>query len=86
MSEPPLWLFGDQLGPHVHATDEFAAREIVLVESSGALGREPFHRQKLHLMLSGMRHLAEELGDRVTYLRTRTYREALEQESAREDF
>ncbi len=56
MSEPPLWLFGDRLGPHVHATEELAGREIVLVESSGALGRKPFHRQKLHLMLSGMRH------------------------------
>ncbi|MBW0101991.1 cryptochrome/photolyase family protein [Pseudonocardia sp. KRD291] len=78
MSEPPLWLFGDQLGRHVYDTEEFAGREIVLVESSGALGRKPFHRQKLHLMLSGMRHLADELGDRVTYLRTRTYREALE--------
>ncbi|RZT84193.1 deoxyribodipyrimidine photolyase-related protein [Pseudonocardia sediminis] len=79
MSEPPLWLFGDQLGRHVWDTEEFAGREIVMVESSGALGRKPFHRQKLHLMLSGMRHLADELGDRVTYLRTRTYREALEQ-------
>ncbi|NMH97073.1 hypothetical protein [Pseudonocardia acidicola] len=26
-----------------------------------------------------MRHLADELGDRSTYLRTRSYREALEQ-------
>jgi deoxyribodipyrimidine photolyase-related protein len=78
MAEPPLWLFADQLGPHVWDTDEFADREIVLVESSRALGRKPFHRQKLHLVLSGMRHLADRLGDRVTYLRTGTYREALE--------
>ena len=43
------------------------------------LRRRPFHRQKLHLVLSGMRHLAAELGDRARYLRTDTYREALEQ-------
>ncbi|ANY05858.1 cryptochrome/photolyase family protein [Pseudonocardia sp. HH130630-07] len=74
----PLWLFADQLGPHVWDTDEFAGREVVLVESERALARKPFHRQKLHLVLSGMRHLADELGDRATYLRTGTYREALE--------
>jgi deoxyribodipyrimidine photolyase-related protein len=75
----PLWLFADQLGPHVWDTEEFAGREIVIVESTGALGRRRHHRQKLHLVLSGMRHLAEQLGDRATYLRTDTYREALEQ-------
>lgn len=74
----PLWLFGDQLGPHVWDTAEFAGREIVLVESSRALGRRRYHRQKLHLLLSGMRHLADALGDRVTHLRTGTYREALQ--------
>ena len=78
MSLTPLWLFGDQLGPHVYDAEELAGREILLVESSAALGRKPYHRQKLHLMLSGMRHLAESLGDRVTYLRAGTYREGLE--------
>ncbi len=73
----PLWLFADQLGPHVHAAHP--DREIVLIESARVLRRRPFHRQKLHLVLSGMRHLAEELGDRATYLRTDTYREALVQ-------
>ncbi|MDT0351664.1 cryptochrome/photolyase family protein [Pseudonocardia charpentierae] len=53
-------------------------REVVLVESTRVLHRKRFHRQKLHLVLSGMRHLAAELGDRATYLRTETYREALE--------
>ena len=49
------------------------------MESARALRRKPFHRQKLHLVLSGMRHLAAELGDRARYLRADTYREALEQ-------
>jgi (6-4)DNA photolyase len=78
MTAEPLWLFADQLGPHVHATDEHRHREVVLVESTRVLHRKRFHRQKLHLVLSGMRHLAAELGDRATYLRTETYREALE--------
>jgi deoxyribodipyrimidine photolyase-related protein len=79
----PLWLFADQLGPHVHATDAMRDREIVLVESVHALRRKRFHRQKLHLVLSGMRHLAEELGDRVRYVRADTYREALERVGSR---
>jgi deoxyribodipyrimidine photolyase-related protein len=77
MTTEPLWLFADQLGPHVHGTDAHREREVVLVESSRILRRKRFHRQKLHLVLSGMRHLAVELGDRATYLRTDTYREAL---------
>ncbi len=75
----PLWLFGDQLGPHFHGTEEHRHRDVLLIESSSVLRRRRFHRQKLHLVLSGMRHLAAELGDRATYLRTATYREALEE-------
>jgi deoxyribodipyrimidine photolyase-related protein len=76
--DAPLWLFGDQLGPHVHGTDAHRHREVVLVESTAALRRRRFHRQKLHLVLSGMRHLHAELGERATLLRVDTYREALE--------
>lgn len=74
----PLWVFADQLGPHVHTTDEHRHREIVLVESEGVLRRRRYHRQKLHLVLSGLRHLAVELGDRAIVVRSGTYREALE--------
>jgi deoxyribodipyrimidine photolyase-related protein len=78
VDEPePLWLFADQLGPHVHASEANRDREVVLVESERVLRRRRYHRQKLHLVLSGMRHLAAELGDRATYLRTGTYREAI---------
>ncbi|MEO6879322.1 MAG: cryptochrome/photolyase family protein, partial [Mycobacteriaceae bacterium] len=77
-SDPaPLWLFGDQLGPHFRT--EHAHRQVLLVESAAALGRRRVHRQKLHLVLSGMRHLADELGERAIHLRTSTYRQALEQ-------
>lgn len=74
----PLWVFADQLGPHVHSSDETKDREVVIVESARALGRRRGHRQKAHLLLSGMRHLADELGNRATHLKTDTYREALE--------
>ncbi|WP_018335107.1 cryptochrome/photolyase family protein [Actinomycetospora chiangmaiensis] len=76
--DAPLWCFGDQLGPAVYGLPQHAKREVVLVESSGVLRRRRYHRQKLHLLLSGMRHLDDHLGDRSTYHRTTTYREALE--------
>lgn len=76
MTPEPLWLFADQLGPHVRA--EHPHREVVLVESTKVLHRKRFHRQKVHIVWSGMRHLAAELGDRATLLQVPTYRDALE--------
>ncbi len=76
MSDHPLWIFGDQLGAPFRA--EHAGRDVVLVESRRVLASRPFHRQKLHLVLSGMRHAAAALGDRATQLTAGTYREALE--------
>src|SRR3712207_5234146 len=70
------WLFGDQLGPHF--TDDHDG-PLLLVESQAVFRRRRFHRQKAHLVLSAMRHRAAELGDRLTYLRTGTYRQALAQ-------
>ncbi|MCU1536188.1 MAG: deoxyribodipyrimidine photolyase-related protein [Humibacillus sp.] len=67
------WLFADQLGPHFGAGRE----GVLLVESRAALGRRRYHRQKLHLILSGLRHRAAELGDSALLLHTDTYREAL---------
>ncbi|MEW1954753.1 cryptochrome/photolyase family protein [Terrabacter sp. NPDC080008] len=69
------WLFADQLGPHFRVGRD----GVLLVESRRALSRRPFHRQKLHLVLSALRHRAAELGDAAVLLRTKTYTEALEQ-------
>jgi len=69
-----LLLFGDQLGPHFRIEH---GGEVLLVESAAALRRKPYHRQKLHLVLSGIRHLAADLGDRATVLRTETYADAV---------
>ncbi|MGV9712816.1 cryptochrome/photolyase family protein [Gordonia sp. NPDC003424] len=73
----PLWLFGDQLGPHVWSNAHHEDRDIVLVESRAAFTRRAGHRQKAHLLLSGMRHLADELGDRAQYRKAAGYRDAL---------
>ncbi|MFM7718730.1 MAG: cryptochrome/photolyase family protein, partial [Actinomycetota bacterium] len=70
------WLFGDQLGPH-YLEDVPADEPVLLVVSTRALGRRRWHRQKLHLLLSAMRHLAAGLGDRATLVVAPTYRAAI---------
>jgi deoxyribodipyrimidine photolyase-related protein len=74
--DTPLWLFADQLGPALHG-GEHAHRDILLVEADSALRRRRYHRQKLHLVLSALRHADRDLGDRATMLRADTYAEAL---------
>jgi deoxyribodipyrimidine photolyase-related protein len=69
------WLFGDQLGPHFLDDDE---QRVLIVESRAVFARRRFHRQKAHLVLSAMRHRAAELGDRCDYIRSDTYRPALQ--------
>jgi deoxyribodipyrimidine photolyase-related protein len=63
------WLFGDQLGPHFLEPDQPA----LIIESTQVFRRRPFHRQKVHLILSAMRHRAAELGERCDYRRVPTY-------------
>ena len=51
---------------------------MLLVEATSALRRRPYHRQKLHLVLSALRHADRDLGDRATLLQSDTYTDALE--------
>ena len=74
--DAPLWLFADQLGPRVYG-GEHAHRRVLLVEADSALRRKRFHRQKLHLVMSALRHAEADLGDRATLIRAGTYRDAL---------
>ncbi|MCW2602305.1 MAG: cryptochrome/photolyase family protein, partial [Pseudonocardiales bacterium] len=74
MATATRWLFGDQLGPHF--VDD-ANQPLLVIESMAVFRRRRFHRQKAHLVLSAMRHRAAELGDRVRYTRSETYRDAL---------
>ena len=76
--DTPLWLFADQLGPAVHG-GEHAHREVLLIEADHALRKRRYHRQKLHLVLSALRHADSDLGERATLIRSGTYTDALEQ-------
>ncbi|HEU0102058.1 MAG TPA: cryptochrome/photolyase family protein [Mycobacteriales bacterium] len=70
------WLFADQLGPQFLDTPDQPA---LLVESRAVFRRRRFHRAKAHLLLSGLRHRAHELGEQAVYLTVDTYDEALAQ-------
>jgi deoxyribodipyrimidine photolyase-related protein len=76
--DTPLWLFADQPGTATHG-GEHAHREVLLVEAGSALRKRPYHRQKLHLLLSALRHADRDFDDRATLLQTDTYTDALEQ-------
>lgn len=51
---------------------------MLLIESRAVFKRCRFHRLKAHLLLSGLRYRAAALDDRALFLRTETYREALD--------
>ena len=64
------WILGDQLSHRNLALD--GVERVLMVESEAKLRSAPWHRQKLHLVLSAMRHFAAELEDRgveVDYVR-----------------
>ena len=66
------WVFADQLGPHfLDAPDQ----PVLLVESKAVFRRRAFHRQKAHLILSALRHRAQD--DHVRFVQTETYRDAI---------
>jgi deoxyribodipyrimidine photolyase-related protein len=58
-----VWVFGDQLnrGIGALATARPDRDRILLVESTEHCASRPFHRQRLHLVLAGMRRLGAEL-------------------------
>jgi deoxyribodipyrimidine photolyase-related protein len=77
-----VWILGDQLlGAHpalTAAEAEFGRDEVcvVLVESRSRFRRLPYHRKKQVLLMSAMRHYAQELaarGYRVDYQQSETF-------------
>ncbi|NJR60086.1 MAG: cryptochrome/photolyase family protein [Cyanobacteria bacterium CRU_2_1] len=60
-----VWVLGDQLWTEQAALHSCADRQsqipIILIESLGYVQEHPYHRQKLVLVWSAMRHFAEEL-------------------------
>ena len=71
-STQPRLLFADQLGPHFDDGGPVLVPEVL-----SPLRRRTYHRQKAHLILSALRHRAQELGDRVELLRGNSYHEVL---------
>ena len=79
MAGRTAWVLGDQLS-HENPALEGVDR-VLLVESRATLCGRRFHRQKLHLVLSAMRHFAAELrgrGIEVDHRSAPTLREGLE--------
>jgi deoxyribodipyrimidine photolyase-related protein len=73
MAGRSAWVLGDQLSHDNPALD--GVQRVLMVESEAKLSSGPFHRQKLHLLLSAMRHFAAELRERdvdVDYRRAPT--------------
>jgi deoxyribodipyrimidine photolyase-related protein len=71
--ERTRWILADQLGDHF---DD--GGPLLLIESRGLLARRPYHRAKAHLILSGIRHRARALGDRVEFHQVDHYRDVVQ--------
>ena len=58
-----VWVFGDQLNRRIGSLEgRFPAdTRILMVESRAKISSRPFHRQRLHLVLTAMRRFAREL-------------------------
>jgi deoxyribodipyrimidine photolyase-related protein len=72
MADRTRWLFSGQLGSQF---DD--GGPILIIEARSLIAGRPVHRAKAHLLLSAMRHRAQELGDRATYHRVENYADAL---------
>lgn len=66
------WLFADQLGPHF---DD--GGPLLFVEAKSVFARRVYHRQKAHLILSALHHRVAEDPDRISLVRSDTYRQAI---------
>jgi len=80
VSEAPvqtIWVFGDQLNRRIGALAGARPEHtmILMIESESMLSGRPFHRQRLHLVLTAMRRFADSLrkaGFAVDYRRAAT--------------
>lgn len=70
MAPVSVWILGDQLlceHPALAAAEASVGRagvRVVLIESAARLQQQPYHRKKLVLLLSAMRHYAAALAER----------------------
>ncbi len=82
-----VWILGDQLNRRIAslAGSAPATTRILMVESQAKLASKRYHRQRLHLVLAGMRRFADEMckaGFEVDYRRAADFRNALDQHRA----
>ena len=82
MALETIWILGDQLNRSIGplATRQPGECRLLLVESTTKAASKRWHRQRLHLVISAMRHFAEELeaeGFDVDYSRAPTLRDGL---------
>lgn len=88
MSKISVWILGDQLlerHPALEAAREQVDQDdvaVLLIECMERIRNRPYQRKKLVLLLSAMRHYAQELRNRgiqVDYIRVNSFRYGLEQ-------
>ena len=83
MHRPSVWILGDQLlanHPALSAVEDKENVQVVIVESQQRIKKQPYQRKKLVLLLSAMRHYAEDLhrqGYVVDYVKANTFRAGL---------
>ena len=79
MHRPSVWILGDQLltdHPALSAVKDKRDARVVIVESQERIRKQPYQRKKLILLLSAMRHFADDLrrlGYVVDYVKADTY-------------
>jgi len=83
VSIPTVWVLGDQLNRNISslADHDPSTCRVLFVESAAKRSSKRWHIQRLHLVLSAMRHFAEELreeGFDVDYRIARSLREGLQ--------
>ena len=83
MDKPSVWILGDQLlanHPALSSVEDKGNVRVVMVESRRRNQKQPYQRKKLVMLLSSMRHYADELrrqGYEVDYVKADTFKVGL---------
>ena len=61
-----VWILGDQLNASIASLADRSPSDtrLLFVEAADLINSRPYHRQRLHFVLSSMRHFAAELQQR----------------------
>ncbi|MDJ0497136.1 MAG: cryptochrome/photolyase family protein [Acidimicrobiia bacterium] len=77
-----VWVLGDQLNRRIASLEGCTPTDtrVLMIESRAKLASKPYHRQRLHLVLAGLRRFADELrnaGFQVDYRDSPSFRDGL---------